>query len=74
MESVSDIDLLQDRPLFKLGLIAHDYRKTVIASVLIVCFSLGSSGKRVPQLIVAALHHFVHLFDFIRCVFACLFL
>ena len=42
MESVSDIDLLQDRPLFKLGLIAHDYRKTVIASVLIVCFSLGS--------------------------------
>ena len=42
MESVSDIDLLQDRPLFKLGLIAHDYRKAVIASVLIVCFSLGS--------------------------------
>ena len=42
MESISDIDLLQDRPLFKMGLIAHDYRKTVIASVLIICFSLGS--------------------------------
>ncbi|MEC9174463.1 MAG: MMPL family transporter, partial [Candidatus Thermoplasmatota archaeon] len=42
MESISDIDLLQDRPLFKLGLIAHDYRRTVITSVLIICFSLGS--------------------------------
>ena len=39
---ISDIDLLQARPLFKLGLIAHDYRRTVITSVLIICFSLGS--------------------------------
>ena len=44
MESTSDPSVFKDRPLYKLGIIAHDHARMVFAVALIVCLSLGSLG------------------------------
>ena len=44
MESGSDPEVFQERPLYKLGILAHDRAKTVLTLGLIVCLSLGSLG------------------------------
>ncbi len=44
MESGSNPEVFQERPLYKLGILAHDRAKTVLTLGLIVCLSLGSLG------------------------------
>ena len=44
MESTSDPSVFEERPLYKLGLIAHDYAKTVLTLGLTLCLLLGSLG------------------------------
>ena len=44
MESTSDPSIFEERPLYKLGIIAHDYSKTVLTLGLTLCLLLGSLG------------------------------
>jgi len=44
MESTSDPSVFEERPLYKLGIIAHDYSKTVLTLGLTLCLLLGSLG------------------------------
>ena len=44
MESTSDPSVFEERPLYKLGIIAHDYAKTVLTLGLTLCLLLGSLG------------------------------
>ena len=44
MESGSDPEVFQERPVYKVGLLAHDRAKIVLTLGLIVCLSLGSLG------------------------------
>ena len=44
MESTSDPSVFEERPLYKLGIISHDYAKTVLTLGLTLCLLLGSLG------------------------------